>query len=183
MECPTMYTPIVERSFRRIFARMLASGCLAASSTCFVRAQVPGGPTAGDGRNKEAPSSDKVVVLDPFQVEAGFSGSLAAAAATKQNASTIVEVIAPEDIGKLPDVSIADALTRLTGLTTERTNGRSQGISIRGLTGDFSTGMLNGREQVSTSLNRTVEFDQYPAELLNSVVVYKTAAANGKSTR
>src|SRR6185503_7943767 len=122
--------------------------------------------------------SDQVVILQPFQVEAGFTGSLAAAAATKENASTIIEVIAPEDIGKLPDVSIADALTRLTGLTTERTNGRSQGISIRGLTGDFSTGMLNGREQVTTGLNRSVEFDQYPGELLNGVVVYKTGKAN-----
>ena len=33
---------------------------------------------------------------------------------------------------------------------TQRSNGRSQQISIRGLNGDFSTGLLNGREQVST---------------------------------
>jgi hypothetical protein len=39
---------------------------------------------------------------------------------------------------------------------------------------DFSTTLLNGREQVSSGDNRSVEFDQYPSELLNSVVVYKT---------
>jgi len=119
-----------------------------------------------------------VVMMEKFQVTAGFAGSLAAATEAKQANRAIVEVIMAEDIGKLPDISIADSLTRLTGLTTQRTNGRSQAISIRGLTGDFSTGMLNGREQVSTGLNRAVEFDQYPAELLNGVVVYKTAAAN-----
>lgn len=122
--------------------------------------------------------SEQPIVLEAIEVTGSFSGSLAAAAELKQAAPTITEVIAAEDIGKLPDVSIADSLTRLTGLTTQRTNGRSQGISIRGLTGDFSTGMLNGREQVSTGLNRAVEFDQYPAELLNQVVVYKTASAN-----
>lgn len=116
-----------------------------------------------------------VFVLETFTVKAGFAGSLAAAAAVKRDQRLITEVIVAEDIGKLPDISIADSLARLTGITTQRTNGRSQGLSIRGLSGDFSTGLLNGREQVSTSLNRTVEFDQYPAELLSGVVVYKTS--------
>jgi iron complex outermembrane receptor protein len=39
---------------------------------------------------------------------------------------------------------------------------------------DFSTGLLNGREQVSTGDSRGVEFDQYPSELLSGVVIYKT---------
>jgi iron complex outermembrane receptor protein len=121
---------------------------------------------------------DKVVELDTFTVRAGFSGSLAAAAEKKQNAATITEVISSEDIGKLPDISIADALTRLPGLAAQRTNGRAQQISVRGLNGDFSTATLNGREQVSTNLNRAVEFDQYPADLLDTVTVYKTASAN-----
>jgi iron complex outermembrane receptor protein len=122
------------------------------------------------------PAAEQVVVLEKFTVTSGFAGSLAAAAEMKQKQKVITEVIASEDIGKLPDISIADALTRLTGLTTQRSNGRSQAISIRGLTGDFSTGLLNGREQVSTGMNRAVEFDQYPADLLSEVVVYKTAS-------
>lgn len=134
--------------------------------------------TARITRTADAKEPEPAVVLEEYEVTGSFAGSLAAAAAAKQAAPVITEIIAAEDIGKLPDVSIADSLTRLTGLTTQRTNGRSQGISIRGLTGDFSTGMLNGREQVSTGLNRAVEYDQYPAELLNEVVVYKTAAAN-----
>jgi iron complex outermembrane receptor protein len=120
-------------------------------------------------------SPDKVLVLDKFNVTGGFSGSLAAAAEVKQQMPLIAEVIVAEDIGKLPDISIADSLTRITGLAAQRTNGRNQQISIRGLNGDFATAMLNGREQVSTNDNRSVEFDQYPAELLNKVVIYKTA--------
>ncbi|MBK8477815.1 MAG: TonB-dependent receptor plug domain-containing protein [Opitutaceae bacterium] len=125
-----------------------------------------------------AKPADEIILLDDFTVTAGFAGSLAAAAEMKQKQTVVTEVITAEDIGKLPDISIADALTRLTGLTTQRSNGRSQAISIRGLTGDFSTGLLNGREQVSTGMNRAIEFDQYPADLLSSVVVYKTASPN-----
>ena len=109
-------------------------------------------------------TSGEVVKMGEFKVTSGFAGSLAAAAAAKLVAPTVTEVLMSEDIGKLPDISIADSLTRLTGLTTQRVNGRSQDVIIRGFTGDFSTGLLNGLEQVSTGENRAVEFDQYPAE-------------------
>jgi iron complex outermembrane recepter protein len=165
MHIPT-HTDIV----RRRLHRGLATGLLFTQSALLALAQ-----TAPADTKEE---KEKVVVMEAFEVTGTYASSLAAAAQAKQQSPAIVEVIMAEDIGKLPDVSIADSLTRLTGLATQRTNGRSQAISIRGLTGDFSTGMLNGREQVSTGLNRAVEFDQYPAELLNEVTVYKTANAS-----
>ena len=116
--------------------------------------------------------------LGTFEVDPGFAGSLAFSTEAKRRAPVIVEVISAEDIGKLPDVSIAETLARLPGLTTQRINSRAQDIVIRGLTGDFSTALLNGRQQVSASGDRSVEFDQYPGELLNGVVVYKTTQPN-----
>ncbi|MGI4731199.1 MAG: TonB-dependent receptor [Janthinobacterium lividum] len=53
-----------------------------------------------------------------------------------------------------------------------------QNLSIRGLGPDFSTTLLNGREQVSTGDNRGVEYDQYPSEFFRSVNVYKSADAS-----
>ena len=151
---------------RLVLTRGLVAGLLFTQSALMMSAQAT--PAA----------SDPVVVLEKFTVQAGFSGSLAAAAQAKQNSKSIVEVIMSEDIGKLPDISIADSLTRLTGVTMQRTNGRSQNISVRGLNGDFVATTLNGREQVSTNMNRGVEFDQYPTELLNGVTLYKTAGAD-----
>lgn len=130
-----------------------------------------------DNQNKDK-TDDDVVVMQAFTVKAGFAGSLAAATEMKQKEPLVSEVIHAEDIGKLPDISIADSITRLPGLTTQRLNGRAQAIVIRGMNGDFSTALLNGRPQVSTGSGRAVEFDQYPAELLNSVVVFKTADAS-----
>ena len=98
----------------------------------------------------------------------------------KKNADSIVEAISAEDIGKLPDVSVAEAISRLPGLSTQRDKqtGRAASISVRGLAPDFATGTLNGREQASTSDSRGVNFDQFPAELLGGVSVYKSPVAN-----
>ena len=107
----------------------------------------------------------------------GIRRGIEAAIDTKQNATSIVESISAEDIGKLPDVSIAESLARLPGLAAQRVAGRAQAISVRGLSPDFATSLLNGRELVSTGDNRSVEFDQYPSELLAGVTVYKTPDA------
>lgn len=108
----------------------------------------------------------------------GFRASLENTIALKKESPQIVEAVSMEDIGKLPDQSIAEAISRLPGLTAQRLNGRAQDISIRGLAPDFSTTLLNGREQVSTSNNRSAQYDQYPAELMSGVVVYKTPTAD-----
>jgi len=169
-----MNTPMTHpKNVCRFLARGLATGLLFTQSALMLSAQ-----TTAASPTQKPDSTGEVVVLEKFTVKAGFSGSLAAAAEKKQNAVSITEVIASEDLGKLPDISIADALTRLPGLAAQRTNGRAQQISVRGLNGDFSTATLNNREQVSTNLNRAVEFDQYPADLLQTVTVYKTASAN-----
>lgn len=165
------YPPLSRSAFQRT-----AAISLIAVLTPFVVIARDASPTGSQAGNDT--STDEPVVLDRYSVTGGFSGSLAAAAEVKQVMSGITEVVAAEDIGKLPDISIADSLSRLPGLATQRLNGRSQSISIRGLTGDYTTGLLNGREQVSSGSNRSVEFDQYPAELLSSAVVYKTTQAS-----
>ncbi|MBY0241854.1 MAG: TonB-dependent receptor [Burkholderiaceae bacterium] len=107
----------------------------------------------------------------------GIRRGIEDAISVKKDASSIVEAISAEDIGKLPDVSIAESISRLPGLAAQRVAGRAQVISVRGLSPDFSTTLLNGREQVSTGDNRSVEFDQYPSELLSGVTIYKTPDA------
>ncbi|MEZ5968517.1 MAG: TonB-dependent receptor [Hyphomonas sp.] len=107
----------------------------------------------------------------------GIRGGLSRSLDFKKNESSIVEAVAAEDIGKLPDISIAESISRLPGIAAQRVNGRAQVISIRGLAPDFTTTLLNGRQQASSGDNRAVEFDQYPSELLSSVVIYKTPDA------
>ncbi len=118
------------------------------------------------------------VVIDDPMVVTGYRASLTNAINTKKNRDQIVESVSAEDIGRLPDASIGESIARLPGLTSQRISGRAASISIRGLAPDFSTTLLNGREQTSTGDNRAVEYDQYPSEIINQVLVYKTPQAN-----
>jgi iron complex outermembrane recepter protein len=110
-------------------------------------------------------------------VVTGFKAAIENAIAEKRENTSIIEAVSAEDIGKLPDVSIAEALARLPGLAAQRVRGRAQTLSVRGLGPDYTTALWNGREQVSSGDNRGVEFDQYPAELVTKALVYKTPDA------
>jgi iron complex outermembrane receptor protein len=127
---------------------------------------------AGNAIAQDQDSSDieEVVVT-------GIRKSIQDSIGAKKNESSIVEVVSAEDIGKLPDASIAESIARLPGIAAQRTNGRAQTLSIRGLGPDFTVTTFNGREQASTNDNRTVEFDQYPSELVTQVKIYKTPDA------
>lgn len=117
-------------------------------------------------------------VTEEIVVTGSYRSSLIDSIGTKRNSEGIVEAISAEDIGKLPDSSIADSLARLPGLAGQRLDGRTSSISIRGLGENFSTATLNGREQVSISDNRGIEFDLYPSEIMSEVTVYKTPQAS-----
>src|SRR3546814_8433130 len=71
-------------------------------------------------------------------------------------------------------MSASESLARLPGVTTQRVDGRAQVVSVRGFGPDFTTALLNGREQVAVGDNRGVEFDQYASESLSGVTVYKS---------
>lgn len=129
-----------------------------------------------NAQSADAPPQDEATEVEEIIVT-GIRASIQTAVTAKRDNSSIVEVIAAEDLGKLPDQSIAESLARLPGLTTQRLDGRAQVISVRGLGPDFTSALLNGREQLTTGNNRGVEFDQYPSELLSGVVVYKTPDA------
>src|SRR3546814_7779809 len=98
-----------------------------------------------------APAEGEIIVT-------GIRGAINNSVQAKKANTSIVEVISAEDIGKLPDLSIAESLSRLPGLATQRLDGRANVGSIRGLAPAFTTTLLNGREQVSRS-------EEHPSEL------------------
>lgn len=132
--------------------------------------------TPAMAQDAEATAEEDAIVVSG--IRAAIENSLDA----KRESAGIIEVISAEDIGKLPDLSIADSLARLPGVTAQRVRGRSQAISIRGLGPDFSLALLNGREVVSSGNNRGIEFDQFPSELIGQGIVYKTPDASLAAT-
>lgn len=108
----------------------------------------------------------------------GFRRSLIESLNTKRYSDTVVEAVSADDMGALPDVSIADAISRLPGVTAVRSGGQSSELNIRGMSGGFVFSTLNGREVVTDEGGRSVQFDQYPSELINQVQVYKSQKAS-----
>ncbi|OYY92068.1 MAG: TonB-dependent receptor [Sphingomonas sp. 28-66-16] len=137
-----------------------------------------GGALAQTAPGNAAPAAEDEKPADDMIMVMGFKKSLETAVNSKKSRDQVVESVSAEDIGRLPDASIAESIARLPGLTSQRVSGRAQSISIRGLAPDFSTTLLNGREQTSTGDNRAVEYDQYPSEIVSQVLVYKTPLAS-----
>ncbi len=151
-----------KRVFKAALLSSIASFAATGAMAQDVAAQDAAAPAEGE---------DAIVVT-------GIRASLERAQAIKEKSSSVVEAVSAEDIGKLPQASIADLLGRLAGLAGERRAGRVSGISVRGFREDFVGTTLNGRELIGIGDNRGVEYDLYPSEIVGSAVVYKTPDAS-----
>ncbi|RVU31861.1 TonB-dependent receptor [Rheinheimera riviphila] len=155
-----------------IAAAGFAPGLSAAQASAAMQDTAPAAEQ--DQATKKQPTKEEIEVIEVRS----YSGSLIKSLNMKRFNDTVSETISADDLGALPDVSMADALTRLPGISAVRTGGQAAEINIRGMSGGFVFSTLNGREQVSTSGSRSIEFDQYPSELISSAAVYKSPKAS-----
>jgi len=162
---------LVSRTLEAARPRPAAFGLTASSALALLAFASPAG-----AQQAPAQSASGATTLEEIVVT-GIRHGIESAIQVKQQSTDIVETISAEDIGKLPDTSIAESISRLPGLTSQRSDGRASDVSVRGTDPQFATALLNGRQQVSTGDNRSIEYDQYPSELLSAVVVYKTPDA------
>lgn len=121
----------------------------------------------------------------PDIVVTGQRASIENAINIKRHADEIVDSITADDIGKLPDRSVTEALQRVTGVTIDHFIARNDpdhfsvegsGVTIRGLT--FVRSEINGRDSFSANGGRSLSFEDVPPELLAGVDVYKDPAAD-----
>ncbi|HEX7916729.1 TonB-dependent receptor [Rudaea sp.] len=102
--------------------------------------------------------------------------SLQSAQTLKQDARGVVDAIVAEDIGKLPDNSVADAIQRITGVqVAQGFQGETTGVVVRGLPNVITT--LNGRE-IFSGVGRSFAFQNLPATAVKAIAVYKTSDAS-----
>jgi len=120
-------------------------------------------PTAAGGASE----------LDTVQVR-GVRGSAVGAVEAKQAKAEISDSIVAEDVGKLPDNSVAAALQRVTGVQVARGGSEVGTVLVRGLPDVVTT--FDGRN-VFTASGRGIALQDIPADLLQSVDVYKTTNA------
>ena len=116
----------------------------------------------------------------------GIRGALANAAEIKRESSTFVDSITASDASAIPDLSVAEALSRIPGLTVSRftaggTAGdfpspEGSGNLIRGL--GFIRSEFNGRDAFSANGGRALDWSAVPTQLVGRVDVFKNQQAD-----
>lgn len=146
---------------------------------------------AAPAAEQEKKAEEKLTELDTVVVQ-GVRGSVEASLDAKRDASSHVEVVTAEDIGKLPAKNVADALQRLPGVNissssaTEGGFDESDRVSLRGTSPSLTQTLVNGHSvgtgdwfvlsQVQT-VGRSVSYTLLPSEIVSQVVVHKTSEA------
>jgi len=119
-------------------------------------------------------------------VVTGIRHSLESAAEIKRNSDTFVDSITASDVTSLPDLSVAEALQRVPGVTVTRfpfggaspdfPSPEGRGNLIRGL--GFIRSEFNGRDAFSANGGRALDWSSIPPELVGGVDIYKNQSAD-----
>ena len=120
---------------------------------------------------QDSANPDEIVVTGSRQV-------IQDAIALKRQNTQIVDGLSADEIGDLPALSIGEALENITGVASHRENGGATEVSVRGLGPYLSSTVVNGRAATNGSGDRSVNFSQFPSELINKLAVFKTQDAS-----
>ncbi len=131
--------------------------------------------------------NDSIETLEEVVVT-GFRSSLKRATDLKRSSVNARESIISEDIGKMPDLNLAEAIQRVPGVTIVRQGGEGRQVSLRGLGAGFTHVTLNGMEVPAstggldssggTNRSRSFDFNVFSAELFSRIDINKAPTAS-----
>jgi len=157
-------------SRNQIRARMLRAALLVGAGSTLLIAGMPA--MAQDAPAPQAePEEDAIVVT-------GIRETIRNSINTKRAETAIVDALSSDDIGDIPAISVGQAIQTITGATTHREKGDASEIALRGLGPFLSNATFNGRDASNGSGDRSVNFNQFPSELVNNIKIYKTQQAS-----
>ena len=107
-------------------------------------------------------------------VVTGIRSSIKRAQDIKRDASGVVDSIAAEDLGKFPDLNVAESLQRIPGVSIDRSGGEGQQVTVRGLGPQFNTVLMNGRQVATDTGGREFSFDVLASEQITGANLYKS---------
>jgi iron complex outermembrane receptor protein len=164
----------------------------AAAALALWGALAPTQALAQDAAAPATPASAAPVQTQQVEVT-GLRASLEASLARKRHADSVVEVVTADDIGKLPDKNVADAIQRVPGVNIASSAGGEGGfsendrVSIRGTSPSLTQTLINGHAVASGDwfildqqgvVGRSVSYSLLPSEIVKSVTVAKSQTAD-----
>ncbi len=123
---------------------------------------------------------DNQLLGEVMIVGSAIRGSDAQARLIERNSENTVNVVSAKSIELSPDITVANVVRRVSGLTTElNENGEAQYAIVRGMDKRYSYTLVNGVKIPSPSnKNRYVPLDIFPAQMLERLEVSKTPTAD-----
>lgn len=158
----------------------VARGALLASAALFAAmpASAQDAPAEAESQPADPVAAAAAATEDDAIIVTGARATQRSSIEFKRAADVVVDGLVSDEIGATPDNSIGDTLERIVGVSADRFKGNANELSVRGLGPTLSFSTFNGREVSTAGPDRSVAFQQFPSELVNGVLVYKTQRAD-----
>lgn len=155
---------------RKSFSNSVIAGLMASASAFYVTPAFAQDRTDAQQEQEDEEESAAIVVI-------GNRSVIASSSEIKENAPQIVDSITQEQIGRLPDTSIAEVLDRVVGVSSDIGFNTSQPrtVSLRGFDSRYNSTSIDGNPIWNSSRNnRGTQLDVFPSSVVSAVNVYKT---------
>ncbi len=152
---------------------LAAPAAFAPASAQYAQATTTGGVTDVGDVSTGGGQAAVPVTPDP-------TGTMAQALAAKKAAPNLVEIRPQSEIRKLPDVNVAEALERISGVSLQADTGEGRFINIRGLDADFNSVSYGGVRLLPSNIasplggGRAIALDSIPTNLVGAIEVVKS---------
>ena len=136
---------------------------------------------AGENVDLEAISmSESAIEMGELMVTGSYMPSQMRALSIQRESKAIMNVLASDAIGKLPDRNAAEAVQRIQGVSLERDHGEGRYVIVRGAPIKWNSNLINGdrlpaSEGTSNDAggDRAVPLDIFPTEMIQYVQLSK----------
>ncbi len=158
MTSPDPRNPSIARGYPGLLATLrdyaalsaLVLGLASAAQAQTAPATTTTTTTAAAATAPGAAAPDQPVTTMGAFVVNGYAASLEESLMVKRASEANVEVITAEDVGKFPDINLAESLSHLPGISVDRLFGEGERVSIEGTDPNLNRVLLNG-EPVSSA--------------------------------
>ena len=101
------------------------------------------------------------------------------AVAERRETLQVTDTVTSDEVGRLPDFNIGEALLRLPGVAVQNDQGEARFVTVRALNANYNYTLVDGVSIAVPDRNgRRVFMDVMPASLADQINVYKTFTPN-----
>jgi len=108
----------------------------------------------------------------------GFHSSASKQRNFKRYSENVSDGIFAQDMGKMPDENIAEAMQRITGVGINRVDGEGSTVTIRGVAPSLNLVNMNGVTMTNGGDDNAVNLSIMSADILRSIEVIKSPSAH-----